>query len=413
MLKSIVTKSFLLTLCNYFILLFALLMPITPYLGKKVLILILILSFFVIDIKLIKQSFKNNSLVKYSSIFTLIWLISIVFSENTKLALRETEIYLIYFFIPIILISTLLKKDFINKTIIAFAISMFINLMFSILILFKQNQIFGIDFYQNGYLIPFQTSHMPYSVYLSFSFFIFLFFALENKYKIAYKIIMYILLLLFFILLFITTGRTGQVTFLIGFIVTLLLYYKINIKYFILSIITLIFVLFFFYNFSDNMKKRTNQVVSDITLMIKGNNYSSSLGVRALSYKVLYEMNKKNNLLIGIGIGDDNKEIDLIQKKYLNKQVSNQKGQTHNTFVTIIVSLGIIGFLIFLKLLYNIFRVKKNEKLFYMIKLNFICSTLVILFTNELFGQKEFMFFFALFSSLIILKDNYIEHQNN
>ena len=118
------------------------------------------------------------------------------------------------------------------------------------------------------------------------------------------------------------------------------------------------------------------------------------------------ELLKETNILIGSSFADSPDIVHEKQFKYLNQSFRNQKGQLHNTFLTAFISVGIIGFILLLSLFILILKSKVKESEIRYLKYVFLSTLIISCFSTELFGQKEFMFLFALFSSIIMLHEH-------
>lgn len=136
---------------------------------------------------------------------------------------------------------------------------------------------------------------------------------------------------------------------------------------------------------------------------ITNSNYNTSLGVRLSSYKIIPEIIKSTNLLIGTGIGDSKNIINEINKEIYYDSFNEQKGLLHQSFLTIFHSLGLIGLTLFIFSLYNLYSLKIEEDSINFVKYVFIISLIVDLMTNEFFKQREILLLFSFFSSIIVI----------
>lgn len=392
---------------NYLVLLFVFFMPIYPYLGKKIILSIFILWMFKINFKQLSIEIYKNNFIFFITIFMLLISFSILWSDNIKTALKINEVIYIYFFFPLIALYFVIKKDFLQLIFLTFMFSMFLNAIFSYMILFNiSDNIFGYHF--NGTkenLVPFQASHMTYSAYLAFTLLLSIYYIFKNA-NIYMKIINIIYSILLLNLLFASTGRTGQLIFILTTIIIIIVYFRKNIRYFLLGLILLSLTIFGFYLLNNNFKERINIGISDISNIVNSNNYSSSLGVRLLAYKIIPEVVNENVsiLFTGVGIGDSQDIVEKKHFKYLNEIFRYQKGQLHNTFFTIFVALGSVGIILFLYIIFLLFKININDPLINYMRYIFLSTFIICALSFEIFGQKEIMFFFSLFSSIILFE---------
>ena len=205
--------------------------------------------------------------------------------------------------------------------------------------------------------------------------------------------------------LFISEGRSGQLTFILTSIALIFIYLKGNIKYILYSLASIILVLYLSYNFSSTFNSRINLAISNVSDVIKNTNYNSSIGVRLSAYKILPELMQENNILFGSGIGDVR---DIVHKKYIQtfgtgKMFDDVNGHIHNTFLSIIISLGTIGLSIFVYFLYSILKLRLIDDKLELIKYSFIFTIVFSSFADNLLGQISALMLFALFFSILVL----------
>lgn len=400
-------KQTAILLSNYLVVLFAFLMPFRPYLGKKVLILLFLIWIFTVDYKKLLTTIKKNLFLIALILFILFNFLSFFWTQNTTLAMRLNENLLIYVFLPILIFFTIIEKRFVPIIIFAFLSSMFFNMVFSYLMYFElTNNIFGIPFWGTKLdLVPYQVSHMSYSAYIAFSIFLLARYLLKSS-SIFIKIFQILFLLSLIILLFLGTGRTGQIVLVLTSFILIFIYLRNNVKYILASLALLFLMLFGAYNTIDMFEKRVKKGIENIEKITQDQNYSSSFGVRVLSYTLMPELLKETNILIGSSFADSPDIVQEKQFKYLNQSFRNQKGQLHNTFLTAFISVGIIGFILLLSLFILILKSKIKESEIRYLKYFFLSTLVISCCSTELFGQKEFMFLFALFSSIIMLHEH-------
>lgn len=279
----------------------------------KIMIPLWILSF---NFKNILHFFKYEKLFSIIIIFSLWILITCIITLTFKYPYEQ---YIKYFLLPILVISTSIKKKHIKYIIGSFLIGMFINELISYGIYFEiiKSQIFGFNITGNKFNpIPFMPSHMEYTLFLSLAiiFSIFSFFSAKNK---VIKFILFVFTLTMTTNLFLTTGRTGQFTLLVTLLIMVIIYFRHSYKYIIFSLLSIIFVFFMGFFFSDNVNKRLKQGYDDIVKVIEDKNYNTSLGVRMSSYIIIPNIIQDSsfNILYGTGYSNVNKTIHQIHIK--------------------------------------------------------------------------------------------------
>ncbi len=405
--KNIKTKIF--ESINYFVLLFVFFAPIKPYFGKKIIILALFLWLISVNFKDIIKLFMSSKTLQYIFIFLVYIILSLLWSEDYLNGLKWIEKYLIYFFIPILIIITTKDITLVKKIIFVFIFSMMINELMSYIIFFGlTDNIFGFKFEGNSFNpIPFQGSHIPYSVYISFAILISLYkvlFLKTNKYFYVLSVIFIITML---INLFLSIGRTGQFTLIMTILSLLIIYQKKNIKLIIITISSLILIVILAYNLSNTFNIRINEGKNDFRNIFLKDNLSNSFGVRIGSYIILPKLLDETNLLIGTGVGDIQSLVSKNTQEYFGKDsmFSVQKGLLHNTFLEILITYGVIGFFIFMMIIYSLLRINIIDK--EIIYLRYILVLFIIFsgISANLFTFKEFMFLYAIFISIIVKEE--------
>jgi O-antigen ligase len=264
---------------------------------------------------------------------------------------------------------------------------------------FNLKQIFNFSF-SEFQLVPFQASHMEYSIYITISTILFFYYFLKSKNNFI-KIILFLLSIISIILLFLLEGRTGQLSFIITFLLLAIIYSKKNI-HLIISFSSIIIILSSAYLLSTNFNSRINKGLNDL-IEVTNSNYNTSLGVRLSSYKIIPEIIQSTNLLFGVGIGDSRDITTQINKKIYNDSFDGQKGLLHQSFLTIFHSVGLMGITLFIFSLYKLYTLKINDNEINFVKYVFVVSLIVDLMTNEFFRQREILLLFALFSSIIVI----------
>ncbi len=393
--------------------LFALLMPLHPDLGRKVLTFSFVLLLFIVDYKKLFSFIKDNKFILYISLFVLWGILSILWSDNQKEAELLVRGMLKYWYVPTLVLLVTINKSNIKYILIAFLAGMIINEVISYTIYFYNIQIL-FEYPLTGYSknpVPFHASHMEYSVFVSFSIFLFFYFSITAK-TLYLKVLLSVFTISSLILLFLLFGRTGQVAFVITFMILALIYYKNNFKI-LFSLLSLILItLFTAYSFSKSFNLRVTQMTNDMNKLIEKQKYNSSIGVRLSAYAKIPELIESTNLIYGVGLGDSASITDQINEELYGKLLKNQKGKLHQSFLTIFHSLGIIGLGLFLASLYHLSKSRVNSTQIKFIKYSFIPILLISFATNEIFGQREIMMLFALFSTIIIIsadRENIIE----
>lgn len=311
------------------------------------------------DYKQAWDKMKNIPALKVMALFIAFLFFSILWSEDTAVALKQMRLYSYWIVIPVLAIK--LKKEWLHHIITAFLFGMLLSELIAYGIFFEL-------WTWNGrtpeYPSPFMF-HIHYSLFLATTSIILLNRLLSKSYSLQTKLPMLIFFLTSVGNLFISTGRTGQLSFLIAMGIAVIIHYRLNIKSFFIFI-SLAFVLFFgAYKTIPLFEKRVNMAISDIQKFRNGD-YRSSWGLRAAFWVVTYDILKEHPLL-GAGLGDYQHAAQYVLEKYDHSFRESTKQwcastHFHNQYLMILAQTGLIGFVLMLWLLITLFRLKIEDK---------------------------------------------------
>ena len=394
--KHLKNKS--LQLLNYLIVLFAFAMPLHRVLGKLTIILMIVVWLFSLDFKKYYFLLTEYRTLQILIIFIVYITSSIFWSENKWTGIEWVYLIYKYLFIVILIITSSLDKKYIKHIISAFLFSMLINMLATYYMFFYSiENVFWLEFTEHN-------SYLDYSIFAAFSIFLSLYRFFNAK--ISYLKTSYLIYIIAMTVnLFISEGRTGQLAFILTSVILAYIYFKRNIKYILYSLASIILVLCLSYNFSKIFHDRINFSISNVNDVITNTNYNSSIGVRLSAYKILPELVKENNIIFGSGIGDVR---DIVHKKYIQtfgtgKIFDDVHGYIHNTFLSILISLGICGLSIFVYFLYSIVKLRLLDEKLDFIKYSFIFTIVFSSFSDNLLGQISVLMLFALFFSMLVV----------
>ena len=388
----------------FLMMLFCFFVSFSPSIGKILVNNMFYVWLLTLNFRKIFYYLKSNKIF----LFIIIFFILITFSTF----ITPTTIYnnydnlVKYFLLPILILTTSIKTEYIKYFIIAFIGGMFINELISYGIYFEFIKDKFLGFAINGNKsnpVPYLTSHIEYTQFLSLAVIMSLFtiFKIKNNFI---RLILVVFSITMVTNLFLTTGRTGQFTLLMTSIFLTIIYFKNNIKYIFYSFLTLSIVFMLGFNFSSNVNTRLKQGFNDIERVIKEKDYNTSWGIRLTSYIIIPDIikNEKFSLLYGFGYCAVDKEIQQIQTKVIGDYMESQYGHLHNTYITIFAALGLIGLIIFLMIWYYLFKVKIEEYYLNYIRYAFLLVITFGGFSSELFWQREIMLLSSIFISIII-----------
>ena len=383
---------------------FSFFVSFNPSIGKTLINNMFYLWLLSLNFKNIAYYIKNNKIFLW--IIILFAWISFTVIITDSINYYNYNNFIKYFLLPILIIVTTIKKEYIKYIISVFILGLFINelISYGIYFGFIKSSFLGFKIVGNELNpVPFLTSHIEYTTFLSFGIIVslFSFFKVQNRYL---KLILLIFVITMTTNMFLTIGRTGQFTLLGALIFLTIIYFRNNIKHILgsLFIITVVFVLFF--NFSSNTNKRLKQGYNDIVKVLVDKNYNTSWGIRLTSYIIIPEVikNKNFNIFYGTGYCKVEEVVQDIQIDKVGKFMEIQYGHLHNTYITIFVGLGIVGFVIFIMFWYYLFSLKITDKYLNFIRYSFLFVLFLGGFSSHLFWQRDVMLLSAIFISIII-----------
>ncbi len=203
-----------------------------------------------LNFKYIYFYLKNNKVV----LLLFLLFLSITFSSFIVPSdnYENYRMFIKYFFLPILIIITSIKRHHIKYLINGFLIGMFINEFISYGMYFGyiKDSFFGYTLTgSESNPVPFLSTHIQYTIYLSFAI-VLSFFTFFNSKNIFIKIVIAIFTVTMVINIFLTIGRTGQFTFLMTSIFLAIMYFRNNWKYILYSLVGLGIVFILAFNFS-------------------------------------------------------------------------------------------------------------------------------------------------------------------
>lgn len=376
---------------NNLLVLYAFLLPISQTIKATVFTYIVIL--FIIRgnvLEHVKKSLENKVVRSFLYLF-IIYAIGLLWTDelSTGLGALQSVKYGLY----LIIFYSILDGRYIDKVVGAFILGMLVSELTSygmiLGIMPWRLEIGGIIFYAAQYVgnpSPF-LNHIHYGVALAFVVMLLGQKLFYSKNNILMKVLMSLFVLTAIANIFMTGGRTGYVTFTLLVIVLSIFYLR---KWAVIALLFVSVTLIIAYNISPIFQKKVSQTKNSINKLFHENpNFNTSIGVRAGMYYYAVDSIIREPIL-GSGTGSAMKEIRKnTPKKWTN---IHKQPHAHNQFLSILVSLGVIGLLIFLNIYYQIFKYNQEIK---DLRYIMIFSTLAIAF-GVLTTQFNLRFFMPL-----------------
>jgi len=389
---------------NYLMLAYAFVLPLSRAAMIAILALMLLLSLF--DIRVVEKAKElwkhpfSKAILGFIlfNIISLLW----VSDENFSKAVRYIVKY--WYFLGIFVFFVSLKSENIYRVLSAFIFGMLISEVISYGIFFELWE------FKRG--TPDNPSpfmhHIEYSIFLAFTALLLLnriFNEGEWKFKLFYSF--------FFVTilgnLFLTNGRTGQIAFMIGLIILGFMSFKNKLKAFAITVVLLTVIITAAYNLSDTFHQRVAIGKDDIVKVIDEGNYCSSWGAR-MGFWVTGADIVRDHPLLGIGVKDNMTRFhQLVDEKYPQMKCITHLPHFHNQYLQILTATGIIGLLIFLSMIYQIFRIKLSVTRYQNIKIIFLSLYLFGFVAEPLLHAQFSMLLFSMIVGLLLAQSR-IEH---
>ncbi len=340
----------------YSVLIFALTLPLSRALISLFVIFLPLLWIIEGDFQRKYEQIKSSKLLLAILFFLFFSILSITWTENLTVGMKGFRLDM-YFF-ALFVIATSVKKEQVHSIISAFLLGMFISEVIAYGVFFEL-WTFKHATVQNP--SPFMM-HIDYSVFMAFTSLLLLNRIFANHYELKEKLVYVFFFLTVTGNLFLAIGRAGQVAFIVGVFVMSIIHFRITIKSILISTLLLYSIFTTAYNVSDSFKMRANAGLSDIQ-KISDMNLNSSWGIRVAYYIVTYDI-FKNNPIIGVGLGDYKDQTALMletqEYPYLSEDTKKfmKKFHPHNQYLFILLQMGIVGLILFLYIIYQVFKLK-------------------------------------------------------
>ena len=390
---------------NYLILIYAFTLSFPSEIKRVVAILMIILW--------LTDRSKYDFKLPKTNLFLLFWifigysLLSYFWSDVSFYeALKYIRRY--WYYLPIFIIFKYLKREYFEYTISFFLLGMLISEILSYGNYFSLWTI-GLGESSNPTVFIHHTTNSIFLAIVSI-FLLSKIFTEESKTK---KIMYLIFFITVTINLLVNSGRTGYFSFFITIVISTIFIYKLKIQYIIASLFSLLLLFILAYNFSTNFNSRLHLMKDDINQIILNENYNTSIGAR-IGFWIIAKDILEKDLLLGTGIANQiNIKNQIIDKnKTSDFEYVRKLEHFHNNYLEILTQYGLIGFILFLLIIIEIFKIKVKSFSINLLKISALTIYLLGCFTDLLFYLKDSMIFFS-FIIGIVLAQYKIEYQNS
>lgn len=375
---------------------FSIALPHIIFPGKAGLISLLLFTLWMFE-----GDLKNKILTLYSSKlflsligFILLLSLSMLWSEYSNIGLVRLSVFKYYLFLIPVLITSINKQNAL-KLIHAFVLGNISHALLMVLLSYNLIQ------------LPSRlTLYSPYSVYAPFfvfsSFYCFYYFFHNlNSKKIIRSIIYLSCSLLLIYIIFTNNGRSGQIAFLCSTILTFFLLHdnwKKSIIFFAITTVILTTIILS----SNKVKSKYISSTNEIGQIMKGD-YHGSWGARWGLLVTNYEVIKQNPIL-GIGLGDTQDAMQRIIARGKNQKsyaIAHYDG-SHNHYITILTSAGIIGFILYISIHILLIRLPLIHPGVKYLSLIFLVILIINSIADDILLYKPYNIYFAIMIALFI-----------
>jgi O-antigen ligase len=369
------------------ILLFTFLIPVSSLISVRVLILVLFLA-------LISERPKVNfrDMVRKTwdiILYLLVLIIGLTYTQDIDTGLRVLETS--FSLLAIMIIASRfenLGRNFFHKVLVSFMTGLLVTCSICIvnafLNFFATGNIQFFLYYKLTEVVNFHPTYLAYYLIASITYCIFL---LYNEIEKKRKTLLVVGILLFFVILMLTGGRTAYVS--------LLLVFSFFILKFILEenksgkkIAFILVIILFFSLFGFNKMSYFNDEL-EVT-----NDYWERLELWESALKA------NSNVMLGVGTGDYKMVLNQYYLSHGHSEFANESYNSHNQFIQIYFSNGVIGLLALIILIGRSLYLSVRSQNAFGILLMF---PFVIYGVTEVFlGRYQGVVFFALLHQIVI-----------
>ena len=368
--------------------------PLIPHKFESISVFLLALCSLIYRILTPKKIIFKKTFFIVSSIYFILFL-SVLFSEDTARGLKKMETTLSLLAFPIIF-YLLLGKSFVdlNRIKLFFLKSYYVSCL-----IFTSFSFYLFEIYENSKYVTKDSNfyriaifdnkligeHPIYvSIFISIAI-IFGFSFFDKEKKISFKNSSIVFAHCYLITLLLMLMSKGVILSLLMVFIIKLIKQKSFTKIHFFSL-TLILTTFFILIPSENNRFKEILDLNSYKKLDKNN----STSIRFITYKCGLK-SLLNSPIFGYGIGDVQEKMDLCYQDE-NANFSKKMYNTHNQYLFIWLSSGIIGFVIFIGILFYYFKKSiefKDEVMFSIL----VLYSFTFLFENVLSRQSGVIFF--------------------
>lgn len=411
-LAKINQKFPMITIANYCLIAYAFLLPLSAKMASKVLIPIVLCLFLSNEFKERLIFIVKNRIFQSFLLMLATYALWILGSEHTVTALFELQ-KLFKVFSILVIIAMVLKQEFSFKIMQGFVLAMLLSAILSYAMFLHISLPAFISQQLTGENVPFMMNYTQYATTLNIVIGFLLYQCINNhSIKLMTKILYAASFIIIFGNLFLIGSRLGYFLFFASTITILLLVYKTHIKKIIF--VTLIVSLSCYgliYITVPSFQGRVQHAITDIQ-KLNNNDLTTALGARVGLFLYSIDFIKKYPIF-GLGTGDhvyavrqnilEHEENPTNVSGILSNIPDAHGSNLHNQFLDLLLQFGIIGFIVFLNIFYQIYKSRPQQTFLRPLPYILIVNILIACFANPLFIYGDVERIFILLVALLIV----------
>lgn len=358
---------------------------------------------------LIEGDFKNKFKLIYKNklslvfiTFYLLHLLGLMYTSNMDAGMFDVQVKLSLLIFPLIVSSRPFEREGIKKIFYAFIIGAVCS---SLIMLFRAISTYIITGENNFFYQAFSSFllHPSYlSMYLNVAIVWIVFYGFKDGVlspKIQ-KVISIGLLVYFTIIIVLLSSKLGLLSLFVLFIIFIVRYIIVHKKIIagIIGLSSVIITAFSIIHFIPEVRNRMDAAITAVTSESVDPKNVESTAVRLLVWKAANNV-IANNFILGTGTGDAKDEL---MKQYQEQGITGayeHQLNAHNEYYQVFVSIGLIGFVVFIaSLLIPLFVSIQKKHFFYSL---FIVVIILNFLTESMLETQAGVMFYAFFNSLL------------
>ena len=357
--------------------------------------------YIMLFIFLINKNFKNffleslnNRVIQAFLLYFLLHFLWVIGSENLENALYQVRKNIIL--LSPILFYPVIRKEYIEKIFFYLIIVLYFSAIYSILLYFN---ILSIHNTISGEAIPFLYKS-DYGFFLLLGIGYSFLKLTQNTNLLFQKVFLLSFILTSSVDIFLIGSRTFMFLYIFAIFLLAIIVYKKQIIKILLFTLFAISLFAIMYTQNSKIKYQIDDIIKGFESSFYEKEYQNSSGIRfgLIEYSIPVI---KDNIWFGVGTGDhvsevvkrikssDDYEFEKNDKyKYLLQVLDvGYSSFLHNTYIQTLVQFGLIGFIIWINIFYQIIKSKKSEKIY-----DDLSIFLVVIYLSMCFAGAELMY---------------------